>query len=126
MGYDDIETMTNVNKIYHRDDDENSPFWSRTFSDCDEWNETVGTHHFDRTIDILNKVNNKSNANKINGMILGHSPQFMYNKGLNSACNNRLWRVDVGMSKAFTFNNTCNRKVQILVITNDNQFNILS
>ena len=127
MGYDDIETMTNVNKIYHRDDDENSPFWSRTFSDCEEWNEANSTRHFDQTISILNKMNNRNENNKIKGMILGHSPQFMYNKGLNSACDNRLWRVDVGMSRAFGMNNnTTNRKVQILVITNDNQFNILS
>ena len=61
-------------------------------------------------------------------MIVGHSPQFMYNKGLNSACNNRLWRVDVGMSRAFGLNsnsNNNNRRVQILVINNDNNFKIL-
>jgi hypothetical protein len=128
MGHDDIQTITNVNKIYHRDDDENSPFWSRTFSDCEDWNEVNSTKHFDQTIDILNKVNNRNNDNKIRGMIVGHSPQFMYNKGLNSACNNRLWRVDVGMSRAFGLNsksNNNNRRVQILVINNDNNFKIL-
>ena len=63
---------------------------------------------------------------------MGHSPQFMYDKGLNSSCNDRLWRVDVGMSKSFLVptgniadNDVLNRKVQVLVINNDNQFNIL-
>ena len=44
----------------------------------------------------------------------------MYNKGLNSACNYRLWRTDVGMSRAFgKINNCMERKVQILVIENE-------
>jgi len=130
MGYDDIETKTHVNRIYHRDDDDNSPFWSRAFSDCDEWNDVSSSKHFYRTLEILNNKNNRSGGNEIKGMILGHSPQFMYNKGLNSACNNRLWRVDVGMSRAFGLTNnrdedSKNRKVQILVINNDNDFRIL-
>jgi hypothetical protein len=125
MGHDDIQTLTNVKKIYHRDDDENSPFWSRKLSDCDEWNNSSSSNEFYKTLDILNKKNRTNNS--IKGMILGHSPQYMYNKGLNSACNNRLWRVDVGMSRAFGLVNnkdSANRKVQILVINNDNEFQI--
>ena len=130
LGHDDIETKTHVNRIYHRNDDENSPFWSRTFSSDEEWNETSGAHHFNKTLDILNLKNNRNQNNLIKGMILGHSPQFMYNKGLNSVCNNRLWRVDVGMSRAFGLSNNrskegVNRKVQVLVITNDSDFQIL-
>ena len=61
---------------------------------------------------------------------MGHSPQFMYEKGLNSACNNKLWRVDVGMSRAFGSlqePDICNknRKVQILVIINDEKCQIV-
>ena len=68
--------------------------------------------------------------NKIEGMIVGHSPQFMHNKPLNAVCNNKLWRVDVGMSRAFGLSNqktreNMNRKVQVLVITNDKEFKIL-
>ena len=64
-------------------------------------------------------------------MILGHSPQFMYNKGINSSCNNKLWRVDTGMSRAFGTldkNNQDynNRKAQILLIKNDNEFFIIT
>ena len=63
-------------------------------------------------------------------MIVGHSPQFMYGKGLNSTCNNKLWRVDVGMSRAFgELNNndreTLNRRVQVLEIINDTEFRIV-
>ena len=53
------------------------------------------------TLNILNKKNNRNSNNRIQGMVMGHSPQFMYDKGLNSSCNDRLWRVDVGMSRAF-------------------------
>ena len=70
-----------------------------------------------------------NNSNMIKGMIMGHSPQFMYNKGINSACNNKVWRVDIGASKAFgpvdNSNESKLRKVQILVINNDNDFQIL-
>ena len=61
-------------------------------------------------------------------MILGHTPQYMWNKGINSSFDNRLWRVDVGMSRAFgdlNKNREC-RKVQVLEIINDNQFRILT
>ena len=58
-------------------------------------------------------------------MILGHSPQFMYDKGINSACNDKIWRVDVGASRAFGSVDDPNRKVQVLVIENDNKFNVL-
>tara|TARA_E500000178_G_C17034731_1_gene762712 strand:+ start:348 stop:1511 length:1164 start_codon:yes stop_codon:yes gene_type:complete len=110
-----------IEAIYHCEDDENSPFWSRIFSDLDEWDERKSTVDFNHTIHILNK-NNKTN---IKGMIVGHSPQFMYDKPLNGSCNNKLWRVDVGMSRAFGECDTKNRKVQILVIKNDNEFFIV-
>tara|TARA_B100000787_G_C16198499_1_gene302884 strand:+ start:1917 stop:3140 length:1224 start_codon:yes stop_codon:yes gene_type:complete len=116
--------MEHVNKLYHNDDDSYSPFWSRTFSDLDEWN-ALSEQNFNNTVRILNLKNKREKKTEIKGMIVGHSPQFMYNKGLNSACNHKLWRVDVGMSKAFGMDNLSNRKVQILVIENDNQFKIL-
>lgn len=128
MGHDDVHTLNHIQNIYHRDDDDNSPFWSRTFSGS-QWN-TNHDQHFYKTLQILNQKNNRNANNKIAGMIVGHSPQFMHNKPLNSVCNNRLWRVDVGMSRAFGLANkktkeNMNRKVQVLVINNDKDFQIL-
>ena len=124
MGNKSTLLMEHVNKLYHNDNDSYSPFWSRTFSDIDEWN-SLSEQNFNNTLNILNLKNKRDNKTEIKGMIVGHSPQFMYNKGLNSACKNKLWRVDVGMSKAFGMDKNTNRKVQILVIENDSQFKIL-
>lgn len=124
------ETMHGVNDLYHTDDDSNSPFWSRMLSDHEEWIPGHSEKIFSDTIENANLKNNRTEHNKIKGMILGHSPQFMYNKGINGACNNRLWRVDVGMSRAFGKLDKCdedfgNRQVQVLVIKNDNEFFIV-
>lgn len=57
----------------------------------------------------------------IKGMIIGHTPQFMINKtGINSTCDNSVWRIDDGMSKAFSkFNKNAGNQAQILEITFD-------
>ena len=36
---------------------------------------------------------------KATHIAIGHTPQFKH--GINSICNQRVWRCDVGMSKAF-------------------------
>ena len=81
------------------------------------------------TINMLNIKNMRQDSNIIRGMIMGHSPQFMYNKGINSSNNNRIWRVDIGASKAFgelDDSEECqHRRVQVLVINNDNDFSIV-
>jgi hypothetical protein len=127
MGCKKPETLTNVNKIYHTDDDTNSPFWSRMFSDNEEWIPRESENLFLNTLSNANIKNNRNRRNEIKGMIVGHSPQFMYEKGINSACNNSLWRVDAGMSRAFgpinqTDEDYNNRKAQVLVIKNDTNF----
>tara|TARA_Y100001970_G_scaffold280012_1_gene388274 strand:+ start:3973 stop:5334 length:1362 start_codon:yes stop_codon:yes gene_type:complete len=117
-----------VDDIFRNDDDDFSPFWSRVFSDHDEWNESRNLYLFNNTINIINKRNGRNRNNYVKGMILGHTPQYMWNKGINSSFDNRLWRVDVGMSRAFgdlNKNREC-RKVQVLEIINDNQFRILT
>ena len=55
----------------------------------------------------------------IKGMIIGHTPQFMINKiGINSTCDNSVWRIDDGMSKAFSkFNEKAGNQAQVLEIT---------
>lgn len=54
-------------------------------------------------------------------MAVGHTVQY---EGINSTCNNALWRVDVGMSQAFGKAKT--RRFQVLEILNDGRkINIL-
>ena len=117
-----------IQQLYHTDDDDHSPFWSRIYSDMDEWNSLQSIKQFNKTINILNVKNNRNNDNVIKGMVMGHSPQFMYDRGINSSNNNRIWRVDVGASRAFgkidSTNECKHRLVQVLVITNDDEFAI--
>lgn len=71
----------------------------------------------------------------IQGMIIGHTPQFFSNHdGINSTCNEQLWRVDTGGSNAFDkFDNkymtsgtiTDMRKAQVLEIINDSNIKVL-
>lgn len=60
----------------------------------------------------LNKVLDKLD---LNGMVVGHTPQT---NGIESSCNNKLWKIDVGMSKAF-----CNDTYiyQVLEILDDGE-----
>lgn len=122
------DTIEHINKIYN-DNETYSPFWSRLFSDLDEWEEDKNTKLFKLTIDILNKKNNRTPRTSIKGMIVGHSPQFYYNKGINSSCDNCIWRVDIGASRAFGLVTNSkvnyNRKVQVLEIIDDKKFRIL-
>ena len=97
----------------------------------DEWDETAGINMFKQTINNLNinNIKNNSNSSVIKGMIMGHSPPFMYNHGINSSYDNRIWRVDIGASKAFgELDNSqeCkHRRVHILIIEDDEKFHIV-
>ena len=122
-GDESYENMKHINKLYHNDDDEYSPFWSRTFSDMDQWCDSKCLNEFKKTLHYVN-IKNKRQNNIIKGMIMGHSPQFMYNKSINASANNRLWRVDVGASRAFGEIDDNNRLVQVLIINNDDEFSI--
>ena len=124
-GDESYENMKHINKLYHNDDDEYSPFWSRKFSDMEEWSDANCVNEFNKTLQYLNLKNKKNESNMIKGMIMGHSPQFMYDKCINSSANNRIWRVDVGASRAFGEIDDDNRLVQVLVIKNDKDFSIL-
>ena len=119
----------NIGELYHTDNENDSPFWSRIYSDMDEWDETTGIQSFRQTLNNLNLKNLRNNSNVIKGMIMGHSPQFMYDKGINSSYNNKIWRVDIGASKAFgeldDSQECSHRRVHVLIIENDDKFHIV-
>ena len=122
-------TQKHVQHLYHLDDDDHSPFWSRIYSDMDEWNGKDSVRDFIKMLNVINVKNIRKNDNAIKGIVMGHSPQFMYDRGINSSAQNRIWRVDVGASRAFgKIENTlecAHRLVQVLVIENDNKFSIV-
>lgn len=96
-----------------------SPFWPRILGDiypkggdCDKYLNPL----FETFTGLTN-------------MIIGHTPQFFTNKhGINAICDNRVYHIDVGASDAFYHwdkNVSENRKVQVLEILDDDQFNII-
>jgi hypothetical protein len=69
------------------------------------------------------------NILEMKGLIIGHTPQLsIHNKGINTACNKKIIRIDIGASKAFNKifkNDDINRKPQVIEIINNNDINIL-
>jgi hypothetical protein len=99
-----------------------SPLWTRIFGNINMSNETCK-----RLMEPLKKVY------KVGRIYVGHTPQL--NKGINSICNNKIWRTDVAISNGFNNTDpmlatngkkTKYREGQLLEILNDKTINIIS
>jgi len=106
----------------------NSMFWNRILGNIpptmsNEDNECI--KHIDKVIKVF----------ELGSIYIGHTPQsFIHNDGINSVCNNKVWRVDNASSKAFhmfdedflkTKRINKNRTPQVLEIIDDTKFKVL-
>lgn len=92
-------------------ENESSILWDRTFGETIDGpsREQYLEKHLQKILNEYNKKNyNLSDNMKATHIAIGHTPQFK--NGINSICTQRVWRCDVGMSKAFQSKKTKSNK----------------
>jgi hypothetical protein len=104
-----------------------SMFWTRILGSI-EPNKSFNYNECEQNLSKVLKVF------KVNNMVIGHTPQsFLSNSNINGTCGNKLWRVDVGSSRAFDNvdqqyidhgERHHNRRYQYLEILNDTEFHV--
>lgn len=120
-------------RIYQIIKSKNSIFWNRILGYIES---DLSVNQLD--VELQNKYKHKCDTllddvfrlYDIGGIIIGHTPQMSAkNNGINSACGQKIWRVDIGASDAFDmFRNNIKKNVQVLEIKYKNdkpKFNIL-
>lgn len=121
-----------INKEYVShivDTDESSMFWTRILGGIPpnvSNDDPICGKYLDRVLKMFN----------IGSVIIGHTPQsFVFNKGINSTCGNKVQRVDNASSAAFDGYDDIlkisgsinqNRTPQVLEILNDKTYNVLT
>jgi hypothetical protein len=129
----DISFNTN-SRLHEILKSKNSIFWNRIlgYLESDKNNKNLSIDKKKRSNKYCDEILKEMfKTVNINGIIIGHTPQMSEkNKGINSACDERVWRVDIGASSAFDMFTNKKRTIQVLEITYNNnnkpQFNILS
>ena len=110
-----------LNIVNPKNSEDTGILWSREFSEKIKPNSTKEQQLEQDIVNILEQYNIKNNpGTRAKYVAVGHTPQFHSGKGINSVCNGRVWRCDVGMSKAFGDSKEAARKPQVLEILNDN------
>jgi hypothetical protein len=119
--------LINTNQVNNLVRSQDSMFWSRILGSIP--NNMPMTYE-----DCNDNIREVLKIFKIDNMIIGHTPQsFMFSKDINGTCDNKIWRVDNGSSRAFdTFDKHLkeygerhhNRRYQYLEILNDNEYHV--
>lgn len=106
---------------------ERSPIWNREFGDC-EGEDCILDSKYKHLLKKFNETNKqyhkKNSIPEAEYVAIGHTPQFYNSKKINCALNGKVWRCDVGMSRAFgPLNNDKCRMPQVLEVLNDENNN---
>jgi hypothetical protein len=109
-----------------------SPVWNREFGDLsiNEQNRELETK-YNELLNKFNTTNEKYHKTykipEAKYIAIGHTPQFYSKQNINSVFNGKIWRCDVGMSRAFgPIKEDKYRNPQVLEILDDDIINVIT